>query len=117
MAVWLDERIGLFWPPTASLIEANAMVLLKNRIDHGPGRFDRVFAGEERAVAGHGIAEEALVRGFFSRLFFDHVKLFLVAHELLAGGLHTRGQRYGGTWRDPEAQIIARASRRGGVGE
>jgi hypothetical protein len=31
------------------------MVSLQDAIDHSPGSFYRVFTGEERAVAGHGV--------------------------------------------------------------
>jgi hypothetical protein len=47
------------------------MVILEDRIDHGPGGFNCVFAREERAVAGHGVAQKPLVGRFLSRLFLD----------------------------------------------
>ena len=64
------------------VVGAGAVVFLEDRIDHGPGGFDRVVARKERAVAGHRVAEKSLVRGFFSRMFLDQFQLALIADKL-----------------------------------
>ena len=43
----------------------------KDWLDHRPGGLNRVLTGEQRAVTGHGVAQEPLVGWFFSWLFFD----------------------------------------------
>ena len=78
-----DQDISLFRPPSAALVGKRSEVGLKDWLDHRPGGLDRVFTGEERAVAGHGVAQEPLVGRFLSRLFFDQVEFSLVADELL----------------------------------
>ncbi len=40
------------------IVEANFMVGLENGIDRCPGSFNCVLTGEERSVAGHGIAQQ-----------------------------------------------------------
>ena len=58
------------------------MVVVEDGLDHGPGGLDGVLAGEERAVTGHGVAQEPLVGRFLAGLFFDEVEFSLVADEL-----------------------------------
>ena len=82
-----NHRVRLFRPPTPALVGQRPVMLLQDRIDHGPGCFHGVFAGEERAVAGHGVAEQSLVRGFLPKQFFAQVKLALVADEIFSGAL------------------------------
>jgi len=90
---------------------------LKNRIDHRPGGLNRVFTGEKRSIAGHGITQKPLVGCFLSRLFFDQVEFSLVPDEFLAGALDASGDSNGGTWGELESQIVGAASRRSGVSE
>jgi hypothetical protein len=52
------------------------VVGFKNRIDHRPGGLNRILAGEECPVAGHGITQEPLVGGFLSLLFIQQVVAF-----------------------------------------
>ena len=73
------------------------MVGLEDRLDHRPGGLNRVLTGEERSVAGHGVAQEPLVGRFLSRLFFDQVEFSLVADELLPCALDASGEGDGGT--------------------
>ena len=89
------------------------MVGLKDWLDHRPGGLNRVLTGEERAVAGHGVAQEPLVGRFRSRLFFKQIEFALVADELLPGALDASGEGDGGTGREPESQIVGQAGRRG----
>ena len=89
----------------------------QNRIDHRPGRLDRVLAGEQRAVAGHGVAEQPFVGRPLVRLHVEQIQLALVADELLAGPLHPSGQRDGGTGGNPKSQIIGRPALGHGVGK
>ena len=63
------------------------MVCFQDWIDHRPGGLDCVLAGEERAIAGHGVAQKPLVGRFLSRSFFEQVELSLLADELLPGEL------------------------------
>ena len=49
-AVGRDERIGFFRPPTVAPVGTDAMVGLEDRLDDHPRGFDRVFAGEKRAI-------------------------------------------------------------------
>ena len=93
------------------------MMGLKNRIDHRPGGLNRVFTGEKRSIAGHGITQKPLVGCFLSRLFFDQVEFSLVPDEFLAGALDASGDSNGGTWGELESQIVGAASRRSGVSE
>ena len=72
------------------------MVVLQDRVDHRPGGLNRVLTGEERAVAGHGVAQKPLVGRFLSRLFINQVELALVADELLACALDASGEGDGG---------------------
>src|ERR1700677_1278573 len=60
-AVCSDQRIGLMRPPSAAPVGASTGVLLQDRIDHRPRGFDRVFTGEERPIADHGVGQEPLV--------------------------------------------------------
>ena len=53
----LDDRVGLFWSPAPALVGLSPRVLLENRIDHGPSGLNRVLTGEERSIAGHGVAQ------------------------------------------------------------
>src|SRR6185312_1055298 len=82
-AVWSDERVSLFRPPTAAPIGANPVVRFQDRIDHLPRGLDRVLTGEERSIAVHGVAQKPLVGHFLSRLFFEQVELSLLTDELL----------------------------------
>ena len=86
----INASIGLFRSPTAALVGTNAVVFLKNGIDHRPGGFDRILAGEERTVAGHRVTEEPLVGGFLSRLFFSQIEFSLIADEFLSRALDVR---------------------------
>ena len=91
-AVRSDDRVSLFRPPTAALVGASPVVRFKDRLDHRPGGLDRVLAGEERSIAGHGVAQKPLVGRFLSRLFFEQVELSLVPDKLLPGELDARGE-------------------------
>ena len=71
-----------------------------------------MVTGKERAVAGHGVAQEPLVGRFLARLLFDQVKFTLVADKLLPRAFDACGQGDGGAGGDPEAQIVASAGRR-----
>jgi hypothetical protein len=64
------DRICRFRPPGAALIWADRVMGLEDPIDNRPCGFNRVLACEERPIAMHGIAQEPLVRRFFSRLSF-----------------------------------------------
>ena len=86
-AIGCDYGIGLFRSPGAALVGAGPVVGPEDWLDHRPGGLNCVLTGEQRAVADHGVAQEPLVGRFFSRLFFEHVKFFLVADELLPGRL------------------------------
>ena len=81
----------------------------KDRLDHRPGGLNRVLTSEERAVASHGVAQQPLVGRFLSRLFFEQIKLSLVANELLPCALDASGEGDGGTGGEPESQIIGPA--------
>jgi hypothetical protein len=91
-AIGGDERVSLFWPPTASLVWANRAVNLENRVDHRPGGLNRVLAGKERALARHGAAWEASAGGFLSPVLIDQIELSLVADELPPGALDAGGE-------------------------
>src|ERR1700694_3708983 len=74
-----DERIRLFGPPTPRRVGTDPTVGLQDSIDHRPCGLDRVLPGEERPIAGHGVAQEPLVRRLLSRLLIDEVELPLIA--------------------------------------
>ena len=86
-------------------------------LDNGPGRLDGVLANEQRAVAGHCVAEKALVGCFLAGVFVQQIELALGADEFLAGGFYARGQGDGGTGRQAEAQVVGPAVLRRRVGE
>ena len=77
-------------------VRKNPIVVLKDRGDHRPGGLNRVLTGEKRAVAGHGVAQEPLVRRFLSRPFIDQLELALVTDELLSRALDARSEGDGG---------------------
>ena len=56
-----------FGPQLPRLIGANAVVCFQDWIDHRPGGLHCVLAGEERSIAGHGVAQKPLVGRFLSR--------------------------------------------------
>ena len=78
-AVGSDDCVSLIRAPTAAMVAANLVVFLKNGIDRRPGGFNRILAGEERSVAGHGVAQQQLVGRFFVRLLFEQIELPLIA--------------------------------------
>jgi hypothetical protein len=69
-AVRGDDRIRLFRTPAAALVRTNPVMGFEDWIDHRPSSFHRIFPCEERAVAGHGIAQKSLVGRFLSRPLF-----------------------------------------------
>ena len=71
------------WAPNCQFVGAGTLVVRKDRLDHRPGGLNRVFTGEERAVASHGVGQEPLVGRFLARLFFEQVEFSLVADEVL----------------------------------
>ena len=83
-----DDRISLFRPPTASFVRPNAVMGFEDRIDYRPCGLNRVFPREERAVAGHGVAEKPLVGRFVARPLFRHVELLLLSDEIFARELY-----------------------------
>jgi hypothetical protein len=74
---------AFFGPQTAAMVAANLVVFLKNGIDPRPGVFNRILAGEERSVAGYGVAQQQLVRRFLVRVLFEQIELPLIADELI----------------------------------
>ena len=93
------------------------MVGGEDGIDDRPGGLDRVLSGEQRAVAGHRVAEESFVGRFFVRLRIEQQKLALVAEELFAGALDAGGESDRGVGRELEAEVVRRAACRPGVRE
>ena len=55
---------------------------IKNWLDYRPSGFNCFLAREERAVTGHGVAQQPLVRRFLAWLLFDQVEFSLVADGL-----------------------------------
>src|SRR5271170_8528702 len=107
-----DNFISFFWSPTAALIRANQMVVLKDSVYHFPCGLNRIFTGEERSIAGHSVAEEPFVGRFRAQEFFEQVEFPLVADEFLPDALDASGEgnsRFGGKL---EAQIVGPADRR-----
>src|SRR5438445_13779799 len=78
LAVRRDERMRLLRPPAMTTIGASAWMLLEHRLDHRPRGFDRIFAREECAIAGHGVAQQPLVGCLLRRLFVDEGELIRV---------------------------------------
>lgn len=72
------------------------MVVIKDWIDRGPGSLHGILTGEERAIAGHGVAQKPLVGRFFSRPFINQKEFTLVADELLSRALDAGSQGHGG---------------------
>src|SRR5579872_5816171 len=95
-----------------ALVEESPGVFLKDWIDHRPSGLNRVFTGEERSVTSHGVAQEPLVGGFLSRLFFGQVKFSLVTDELLPCALDASGEGHGGNWGEQESQVVGPSCRR-----
>src|SRR5271169_6809832 len=82
--VGTDERVSFLRPPSESLVGPNPMVCLQDWIDPGPGGLHRILTGEERSIAGHGIAQKPFIGRFLSRLLFQQVELSLFADEFLS---------------------------------
>jgi len=82
------------------------MVCLQDWIDHGPGVLHRILTGEERSIAGHGIAQKPFVGRFLSRLLFKQVELSLLADEFLSRELDASGEGDGRVGGEPEAQVV-----------
>jgi hypothetical protein len=84
-------------------------MLREDGIDHRPGGLDGLdglLPGEQRAVTGHGVAEQPLVRGLPVELRVEQQQLALIADELLAGALDARGEGDRGVGGQPEAQVV-----------
>src|SRR5205823_8345392 len=62
------------------------------RIDYAPRRFDNVVAREERGIAANRIAQQPLVRRFFSGEDMARYQLHGVACHFLAGPLDPRSR-------------------------
>src|SRR6266542_5279633 len=83
-APW-DEPVGLGRPPRVRLVRMDRRDVAEDRVDDAPLRLDGVLAGEERRVAGDGIAEEPLVRRHLLGGLLDGQQLDRRAHHGLAG--------------------------------
>jgi hypothetical protein len=59
------------------------VVRLKDWVHHRPGGFHRLLTSEEGSIAGQGVAQEAIVGRFLSRLFLKQVELALLPDKLL----------------------------------
>src|SRR5437667_12792020 len=116
-AVHRDQRVGLFRSPRAALVWDRPGMGFEDGIDRPPGRFDRIPSREERTVAAHGVAQQALVGRLGADQLLDQIQLALVADELFAWALDARGQGDRGVGREPEAQIIRWTGRRCRVGD
>ena len=79
------------------------MVCFQDWIDHRPGGLDCVLAGEERAIARHGVAQKPLVGRFLSRLLFKQEEFSLLADEFFSGELYASGEGDGRAWGEPES--------------
>ena len=79
---------------------------LQDWINHSPGSFHRVLTGEERSVAGHGVAQKPLVRRFFSRALFEQVELSLLPDELLPCEVNASREGDGRAGGKPETKEI-----------
>ena len=95
-AVGGDDRVSVFRTPTATMVRANLVVGLEDGIDRFPGGFHGIFAGEQRSVAGHGVAQEQFVRQLLAGLFLGQTELSLVADEFLPAALDPGGDGDGG---------------------
>src|SRR5579862_365978 len=69
-AVGGDDGVSLFRAPATALVGANPMVGFKDGIDHRPSGLNRIFTGEERAIAVHGVTQKPVVGQFLIRGFF-----------------------------------------------
>ena len=78
-----------------------------------PRRLDRVLAREERAVAGHRVAEQPLVRSCSSPCtVVAQVELALLADEAVARPLDARGERDRRARLQLEANVVGARRRR-----
>jgi len=94
---------GLFRPPGAAFVRANAMMMREHRIDHHPSGFNRVFACEQRRrlPPSHrpiGARMASPRRACCSSM----LKLFLLTDEFLARKLHARGDSHSRIRRKPK---------------
>lgn len=53
----LTSAFGVDRPPRTGLVPSRPSVGGQDRVDDGPGRFDRVSAGEERLVAAERVQQ------------------------------------------------------------
>ena len=51
-------------------VGVNTTMRFQHWIDHRPSGLHRILAGEERAIAGHGVTQEPFVGRFLSGLLF-----------------------------------------------
>src|SRR5206468_790166 len=88
------QRRGLGRPPATGLVLVHGYSGAENGLDDGPCRFDGVLAREERRIARHRIAEQALVSlHLLCVRLVNHVQLRRVGEHLLSGPLHARADR------------------------
>lgn len=81
------------------------MVRFQQWIDDCPYSLHRILAGEERAIADHGVTQKLLVGCSLSRLFFQQVELSLLADEFLSCKLDASGDGDGRVGGQAEAKI------------
>src|ERR1700677_2326031 len=65
-AVCTDDRGSLARSPRVALVRADAVVRLKDGINHSPGGLNCVLTGEKRSVASHRVAQKPFVGHLFS---------------------------------------------------
>ena len=53
-----DDCVGT---PTSATVRQNRMMGLEHRVHNRPGGLNRILPGEERPVAGQGVAQESLI--------------------------------------------------------
>jgi hypothetical protein len=82
--------------------------VLQHRIDHPPRGLDAVVLGEQRGVAAHGIAEQALIGRFFALRMMPRDQFDGLAAHLLAVALDQRARADHDLGTQPQAKIIGR---------
>src|SRR5579859_6524999 len=92
--------------PRSGIVRMQRRSRTEHWIHHPPGRFDPIFASEERLVAPDGISDQALVRRPLRSPLVRCEQLDRLAHHLLTRLLGPRLERYRHLGGEPETETV-----------
>src|SRR5262245_3114413 len=110
----VNVLIDLPRPPGARLVFVDRRALLQDRVDDAPRLFDVILSCEQRAIAGHGVAEHALVGiHLFRAGAVTRQQLHLLTDLLVFHVHHRRAEGDGYLGADAEPEMVRRSGTRG----